>query len=101
MLLSRLLRLRTVGPYRKLGRTESVFLLGITQSSQRLPHPDVTQTSGIGMSPSSFLPEVRLSLKSELSLSFSSLFRRIDLAISASDSTESELDPYHLSDQSV
>ena len=50
--LSGLSRLRTVGPHQKLGRHETGSLLDLTQSSQRLSHLNVTQTSGIMMSPS-------------------------------------------------
>ena len=62
--LSGLPRLRTVGPHQKLGRREASTLLGITQSSRWLSHLDVTQTSGIMMSLSSFPPEVRPNLRS-------------------------------------
>ena len=56
--LSGLPRLRTVGPHQKLGRRETSSLLDLTQSSKRLSHLDVTQVSGIMMSPSPFPPEI-------------------------------------------
>ena len=58
--LSGLSRLRTVGPHEKLGRHETSSILDLTQSSQRLSHLDVTQTSGIMMFPSPFNPEKSL-----------------------------------------
>ena len=47
-----------MGPQQKLRRHEIGSLPDLTQSSQRLSHLDVTQTSGIMMSPSPFPPKM-------------------------------------------
>ena len=56
--LSRMLRVKVVGPHQKLGRHDTCFLLGLTQAS------------GVLMSPSSFLSKVRLNLKSKCHVLF-------------------------------
>ena len=55
--LSRLVRLRTVGPLQKLEWREHGFLPKSTQSSQRLSHLDVTQLSEIMRFPFHYTPK--------------------------------------------
>jgi hypothetical protein len=80
-----------VGPHQKLRRHEIGSLPDLTQSSQRLSHLDVTQTSGIMMSLFPFPPEMvpPLGILTIPVLLFP--FCRIDPAITTFGSTESEL----------
>ena len=80
-----------MGPLQKIGRRESRFLPDLTQSSQRLSHLDVTQTSGIMMSPSPFPPEMTSDPEILTVPVLLFPFRRIDPAITTFGSTESEI----------